>query len=70
MGLSYSCMEIISSVMQPSVIREDYADGRSVTTKQYNPWLSSIGCISATIILLALMRPTQTYQCIDKIKIN
>lgn len=68
MGLSFSCMEVITNAMQPTLIREEYPDGKIVTIKQYNPWLSSVGCISVTIILLALLRPKDTYKTIDRIQ--
>ena len=68
MGLSYSCMEIMASVLQPTVIKEEYPDGRIVTTKRFNPWLSSVGCLSVTVILLALLRPNETYKSINHVQ--
>ncbi len=62
MGLTYSCMDVISRMMEPSVIKEEYPDGRIVTTRQYNPIVSSIGCISLTIVLLAVLSPNNVFK--------
>lgn len=52
-------LNAITSVMDTEVIKEQRVDGTMITTTKRNPWVSSICCVSMTLIVLAWLMPSK-----------